>query len=55
MAFIMSSHEDRNGDRADDAPGRLAGSRSELHWCFGMRRDALFDVCDAVLCKQERA
>jgi DDE superfamily endonuclease len=56
VAFIMSWHEDEDpkGDGADGALGRLAGFRGELYWCFGMRRDVLFEVCDAVLCKQER-
>ena len=49
VAFIMSQRE--GGDRAD---GALAGFRRELYFCFGMRRDVLFEVCDAVLCKQER-
>jgi hypothetical protein len=48
----MSQRE--GGDRADEALARLAGFRRELYFCFGMRRDVLFEVCDAVLCKQER-
>ncbi|HEX8008274.1 MAG TPA: NF041680 family putative transposase [Trebonia sp.] len=52
VAFIMSWHE--NEDGADAALGRLAGFRRELYWCLGMRRDALFEVCDALACKQER-
>jgi DDE superfamily endonuclease len=32
----------------------LAGYRTELYWCLGSRRDALFEVCDAVLCKPGR-
>src|ERR1700751_5647842 len=32
----------------------LAGFRRELYWCLGRRADALFEVCDAVLCKQDR-
>ena len=54
MAFIMSWREDGAGDGAGDALGRLAGFRDELYFCFGMRRDALFEIGDAVLCKQER-
>src|SRR5215510_12858020 len=38
----------------DQALGRLAGFRRELYQCLGRRRDALFDVCDAVLCGQQR-
>ncbi len=52
VAFIMSWHEDKDG--ADAALGRLAGFRRELYWCSGMRRDALFEVADAVLCRQGR-
>ena len=52
VAFIMSWHE--NGDGADAALGRLAGFRRELYWCPGMRRDALFEACDALTCRQER-
>ena len=32
----------------------LAGFRRDLYWCLGRRRDALFEVADAVLCRQER-
>jgi hypothetical protein len=32
------------------AMGRLAGFRSGLWRCFGLRGDALFELCDAVLC-----
>ncbi|HTQ88586.1 MAG TPA: NF041680 family putative transposase [Streptosporangiaceae bacterium] len=52
MAFIMSWHE--SGDEADAALGRLAGFRRELYWCLGMRRDALFEACDALACKPGR-
>ena len=31
---------------------RLAGFRRELHECFTARADALFELCDAVLCAQ---
>ena len=44
VAFIMSQRE--GGDRADEALARLAGFRRELYFCFGMRRDVLFEVCD---------
>ncbi|SRR6266571_4379487 len=41
--------------RADDqVRGRLAGFRRELYRCLGRRRDALFELADAVLCKQDR-
>jgi hypothetical protein len=51
MAFIMSWHE--NGDGAG-AAGRLARFRDELYFSFGMRRDALFDLCDALASRPER-
>jgi hypothetical protein len=38
----------------DLALGRLAGFRRELYECLGKRADALFEACDAVLCRQER-
>jgi hypothetical protein len=41
-------------DGPDQALGRLAGFRRELYWCLGMRRDALFEVCDAAACRRER-
>src|ERR1700760_2481304 len=52
MAFIMSWRED--GDEADRAMARLAGFRSELHCSLGLRRDALFEACDALACRPER-
>ena len=52
MAFIMQWRED--GDGADAAPGRLAGFRRELYLSLGMRRDVLFEACDAALCKPGR-
>jgi hypothetical protein len=38
----------------DLALGCLAGFRGELYQCLGKRADALFEACDAVLCRQER-
>ena len=52
MAFIMSWHED--GDGADRGMGLLAGFRGELYCSLGMRRDALFEICDALACRPER-
>ena len=52
VAFIMSWRE--SGDAPDEAQGRLAGFRRELYWCLGMRRDALFEACDALACRPER-
>jgi len=43
--------------RAEDgarARNRLAGFRGELYRCLTARADALFEACDAVLCKQDR-
>ncbi len=52
-----------DGD-VDDGPGQdggtdralslLAGFRGELYRCLGRRPDALFELADAVLCKQDR-
>jgi hypothetical protein len=36
------------------ARGILAAFRGELYRCFAKRPDALFEACDAVLCRQER-
>ena len=42
------------GDEADQAWERLAGFRRELYRCFTARADALCELCDAALCKQDR-
>jgi hypothetical protein len=52
VAFIMSWRESEEG--REEALGRLAGFRGELYRCVGMRRDALFEICDAAACRQER-
>jgi DDE superfamily endonuclease len=54
MAFIMSWRENGDGDGAPDASGRLARFRHELYLSLGMRRDVLFEACDAALCKPGR-
>jgi hypothetical protein len=54
MAFIMSWHGSGDTDGAADAAGRLARFRHELYFSFGMRRDALFDLADALACRPER-
>ena len=56
MAFSMSWVEAGagSGGEADRARGRLAAFRGELYRCLGKRRDALFEACDAVLCKPGR-
>ena len=55
MAFIMSWRESGDTDGADWC-GRAAGRgfRRELYLSFGMRRDALFDLADALACRPER-
>ena len=45
--------QSRTGYR-EAAARLLAGFRRELHQCLGRRRDALFELADAVLCKQDR-
>jgi hypothetical protein len=46
---------DPGGAGGDEvAPGRLAGFRRELYRCLGRRRDALFELGDAVLCRPGR-
>jgi hypothetical protein len=54
VAFSMAWLEGLVEDRAADggALDRLAVFRSELHGCFTARADALFDLCDAVLCAE---
>lgn len=54
MAFIMSWRESGDEHGAGDAAGRLARFRRELYLSLGMRRDAPFDLCDALACGQER-
>ena len=56
MAFSMAwlDPDSENADGADRARGTLAAFRGELYGCFTRRADALFEVADAVLCKQDR-
>src|SRR5712691_11827307 len=54
VAFIMSWRAGGDGDGADAALGRLAGFHRELYFSLGMRRDVLFEACDAALCKPGR-
>jgi hypothetical protein len=42
------------GSGEERAGGVLAGFRGELYRCFARRQDALFEACDAVLCRPER-
>jgi hypothetical protein len=53
-AFIMSWRENEDEDGADHAMAGLAGFRDGLYCPLGMRRDALFGVCDALACRPER-
>jgi hypothetical protein len=56
VAFSMAwlGPDGENADGADGARGVLAAFRGELYRCFTRRADALFEVADAVLCKQDR-
>ena len=56
MAFSMAwlDLDGENACGADRARGMLAAFRGELYQCFTRRADALFEVADAVLCKQDR-
>lgn len=56
MAFSMAWPQDAVQDGPDEerARGVLAGFRGELYRCLARRRDALFETCDAVLCRPER-
>src|SRR6266702_3620220 len=54
VAFIMSWHEERDDHGAAGERGRLAGFRRELYLSLGLRRDVLFEACDAALCKPGR-
>ena len=56
VAFSIAWLEDavQDGPDHEQARGVLAGFRSELYRCFTRRPDALFEACDAVLCKQDR-
>jgi DDE superfamily endonuclease len=44
----------QHGQGGDEARGVLAAFRGELFRCLGKYRDTLYEVCDAVLCKQDR-
>ncbi|HJZ00968.1 MAG TPA: transposase [Streptosporangiaceae bacterium] len=56
MAFSMARAVARAGagDETDHARERLAGFRRELYRCFTARADALCELGDAALCKQDR-
>jgi len=52
MAWREAEVENRAG--ADQAAGGLEAFRGELYRCLGRRRDGLFELADAVLCKAGR-
>jgi DDE superfamily endonuclease len=52
MAWLENAVQDVPGE--DRARGLLAGFRGELYRCLGKRADALLELADAVLCKQDR-
>ena len=52
MAWPWKAVQDGQG--GEQARGVLAAFRAELFGCFGKYRDTLSEVCDAVLCKQDR-
>jgi hypothetical protein len=56
VAFSMAWPGDavQGGFSEEGARGMLAGFRGELYRCLEKRRDALFELADAVLCKQDR-
>ena len=56
MAFSMAWMQVavQEGSGGERARGMLAGFRAELYRCLGKRRDALFELADAVLCKPDR-
>jgi hypothetical protein len=56
VAFSMAGPEGAVQDRAGTERARvmLAGFRGQLYRCLGRRRDALFELADAVVCKQDR-
>ena len=56
MAFSMAWPREavQDGQGGEQARGVLAAFRGELYRCFGRHRDTLAEVCDAVLCKQDR-
>jgi hypothetical protein len=52
MAWCEAGVEARAG--GGQALGLLEAFRGEVYRCLGRRRDALFELADAVLCRQER-
>ena len=56
VAFSMAWPQEavQDGQDREQARGVLTAFRGELYRCFGTYRDTLSEVCDAVLCKQDR-
>jgi len=56
VAFSMALPQEavQDGQSGEQACGVLAAFRGGLFRCFGKYRDTLSEVCDAVLCKQDR-
>jgi hypothetical protein len=54
VAFSMAWRETGAGAGGDQAPGLLEAFRGEVYRCLGRRGDALFELADAVLCRQGR-
>ena len=55
VAFSMAWRElEVEGGAEDQARGLLAAFRGELYRCFTKRPDTLFELADAVLCRQDR-
>jgi hypothetical protein len=56
VAFSMAWREAgvETGAGGDQAPGLLEAFRGEVYRCLGRRRDALFELADAVLCRPGR-
>ena len=52
MAWVAAQVEGRSGD--DRPRGLLAAFRGEVYRCFATYKDALFELADAVVCKQDR-
>jgi hypothetical protein len=54
VAFSMAWHAGAGQDGQEQARGPLAAFRGEVYRCLGRRRDALFELADAVLCRPGR-